>query len=136
MANYVDGLMVATGRAKDQPVKTIGTVMGFTAFAYLNDIEAGRYKVEERTSMDQLLKGVTLGRIDAAYVNIDVARHALKGSEDADKLQFAEHLPADRGSYHLSTLKHAELIKDFDAWMAANADKVSALKREYSLEGN
>ena len=134
VANYVDGLMVAADRAKDQPVNSIGTVMGFTAFAYLDGIDAGRYKVEERTSMDQLLKGVAVGRIDSAYVNIDVARHALKGSAEEGKLVFADHLPADRGSYHLSTLKHAELVKDFNAWMAANADKVSALKREYGLD--
>ncbi|MBD8526849.1 substrate-binding periplasmic protein [Pseudomarimonas arenosa] len=134
VVNYVDGLMVQSDRDPGTPIQTIGTVMGFTAFAYLDALAAGTYKVEERTSMDQLLKGVAVGRIDSAYVNIDVARHALKGTPEEGKLSFADSMPADRGSYHLSTLNHAELIKDFDAWLGSNADRVAALKKEYGLQ--
>ena len=134
MAQYVDGLMVSSERDANTPIKTIGTVMGFTAFAYLDQLAAGTYKVEERTSMEQLLKGVSVGRIDAAYVNIDVARHALKGTPEEGKLAFAEAMPADRGSYHLSTRDHAALVKDFDAWLAANSERIAALKAEFGLQ--
>ena len=134
VAHYVDGLMVQSGRNPGAPIKTIGTVMGFTAFAYLDAVAAGTYQVEERTSMDQLLKGVAVGRIDSAYVNIDVARHALKGSAEEGKLVFADTLPSDRGSYHLSTLNHLGLIQDFDAWLSANAGRLTTLQKEFGLQ--
>lgn len=133
VTGYVDGLMVLPARAGATDIKSLGIVAGFTPFPYKDDLAAGKYTLEERSSMDQLLKGVLLGRIDSAYVNIDVGRHALKTLGEEGKLVFNEAMPADRGNYHLSTLKHAEVLAQFDAWLQANGPRLAQLRGEYGL---
>lgn len=130
---YVDGLMVLPARAGATDVKSLGIVAGFTPFPYKDALAAGKFTLEERNSLDQLLRGVLLGRIDAAYVNIDVGRHALKTLGEDGKLVFDEAMPADRGDYHLSTVGHAEVVAQFDAWLKANAPRLAQLRAEYGL---
>lgn len=131
---YIDGLMVLPARVKATDIQTIGIVAGFTPFPYKEALAAKKHSLQERTSLDQVLKGVLVGRIDSAYVNIDVGRHALKTLGEDGKLQFNEAMPADRGNYHLSTIKHAPVLAAFDAWLQANGDRVKAMRREFGLD--
>lgn len=130
---YIDGLMVLPARATATDIKTIGSIAGFSPYVYLDDIAAKKYTLEERTSMDQLLNGVLLGRIDAAYVNIDVGKHSLKTLGKPDGLVFNEKMPASRDNYHLSTVKQAAVVTEFNAWLKANGAKLSALRAEFGL---
>lgn len=130
---YVDGLLVLPARADATDIRSLGIVAGFTPFPYKDALAAKTYTLEERTSLDQVLKGVLLGRIDAAYVNIDVGRHALKAIGEEGKLVFNETMPADRGNYHLSTIAQAAVIGEFNAWLKANGSRLSALRAEYGL---
>jgi len=131
---YVDGLLVLPAAAGKGAVASIGIVAGFTPFPYKDALAEGRYKLEERNALDQLLRGVLLGRLDAAYVNIDVGRHALRTLGEPGGLVFDAAMPADRGDYHLSSIKHAEVLGQFDEWLKANAERITALRKQFALD--
>jgi polar amino acid transport system substrate-binding protein len=127
---YIDGTVVRGGRrglGLDE-VKSIGTVAGFTPFAWLDRIQAGKVELKENPSFEQLLRQVHAGRIDAAYVNIAVALTAAESVLGGrDTLAFAPDLPHIADSYRLSSLKAPEIITEFNAWLAANSGLVAEI---------
>lgn len=135
--HYVDGVLVPPDRlGKGLPaIRTLGTVSGFTPFAWLDQIQSGAVQVKENPRMDLLLKQVALGRLDGAYVSVAVANHLLDnvlGTPGA--LVFDPSLPHSRDAYMLSSLNRPEIVAEFDAWMAANAATVTAIKNRYAAE--
>lgn len=134
---YVDGVMVRPERVGGHggAVRTLGTVSGFTPFAWLDRIRAGTVVVKENPRMDLLLRQVMLDRMDGAYTSVAVANHTLDvelGMPGA--LVFDSSLPHSRDSYRLSSLNRPETVAEFDAWMAANQDLVEAIKQRYGAE--
>lgn len=134
---YIDGVLVSpenTGRSIDA-VQTLGTVSGFTPFAWIDRIKAGKVQMKENPRMDLLLKQAALGRVDGAYVSVAVANHIL---DDVLKtpgvLVFDPRLPHSRDAYSLSSRDHPQVIAEFNAWMAANAATVKAIKDRYGAE--
>ncbi|MDA8232398.1 MAG: transporter substrate-binding domain-containing protein [Magnetospirillum sp.] len=135
LMDYTDGVMVLPGRA-GKSVTTLGTVAGFTPFAWLGRLRDGSVKLKENTRIDRLLRQVLLGRVDGAYVNVTVADHVLGAVLGRPGgLVFDPSLPYSRGSYHLSTATHPEVAAELDSWLAANAARVAEIKRRYGVEG-
>lgn len=134
---FVDGVMVtpsALGVGQDS-VKVLGTVAGFTAYAWLDRIAAGKVQMRENPKLDLLLRQATIKRIDGAYVNVAVANHMLdRVLAMPNALAFDPSLPHSRDYYRLSTTKHPELVAEFDAWLEANAALVAEIKRRFRAE--
>lgn len=133
---FTDGVMVkGENLTKNKAqLKTLGTVMGFTPFEYLGDIKGGGIKVVENPSFGALLNQTIAGRIDGAYFNKDVAIFNLKKLGKDGALQFSKNLPHTNSHYHLSTIKHPSVVKEFNDWMVSNKDKVAAIKSKYNLK--
>ena len=49
-------------------------------------------------------------------------------------LTFDPSLPYSRDAYYLSSIKHPELVRDFNAWMRTNRNLVDTLKQRYGVE--
>lgn len=134
---YIDGVLVrpdSLGRGVDA-VRTLGTVSGFTPFAWLDAIRDGRVQIKENPRMDLLLKQVTMERLDGAYASVAVANYQLEsmlGMPGA--LVFDPSLPHSRDFYRLSTLAHPQVIAEFNAWLAANAGLVKTIKERLGAE--
>ncbi|GAA0594093.1 transporter substrate-binding domain-containing protein [Caenispirillum bisanense] len=134
---YIDGVMVRPARKGAGPdaVATLGTVTGFTPFSWLDRIQDGRVRLSENAQMRPLLRQVMAERIDGAYVSVAVASHLLAADfGDAGALVFDAGLPHSRDDYRLSAARHPELIARFDAWLAANAERVAEIKARYGAE--
>ncbi|HEV7368277.1 transporter substrate-binding domain-containing protein [Arenibaculum sp.] len=136
VADYVDGTIVPAGKpaAKDE-IRTLGTVAGFTPWAWADDLGSGGAVLSENGSFEALLAQVLNGRVDAAYANVAVVRHQLDRLGRPGALVFAPDLPHVRGAYHLSTTKHPDVIAEFDAWLAANAGRVAEIRRRFGIDG-
>ncbi|HLO76367.1 MAG TPA: transporter substrate-binding domain-containing protein [Magnetospirillum sp.] len=134
---YIDGAMVrpdTVGKGVDG-VHTLGTVSGFTPFAWLDLIRAGKVVVKENPRMDLLLRQVALERMDGAYASVAVGIYHLENVlKTPGALVFDPSLPHSRDSYRVSSLTHPELVAEFDAWMAANQSLVKAIKARYGAE--
>jgi ABC-type amino acid transport substrate-binding protein len=123
---YVDGLMVLPSRLGGE-VTVMGSVTGFTPFAWLDRIKDGRVQLRETANPDDLLQQVAKDRLHGAYMSVAAAHYRLDsvlGLPGA--LAFDPTLPHSRDAYRLSSVKHPAVIAEFDAWMTANADWIKA----------
>ncbi len=134
---FIDGVMVTPerrGRGLDG-FRVLGTVAGFTPFAWLDTIAAGEVTLVENPRFALLLRQVQTGRVDGAYANIAAANHALDAELNMPgALVFDPGLPHARDHYRLSTTRHAEVIAAFDAWLSANPGRVAAIKERLGAE--
>lgn len=74
---------------------------------------------------------------DGAYFNVVVASHYLDNIRARPgALVFDAKLPHTRGSFHLSTLRHPELLQRFDRFLLESQAEVAALKDKYRVEAN
>lgn len=133
----IDGVMVLPerrGRGVEQ-IQTLGTVTGFTPFAWLDRLKEGKVRLVENPQMRALQRQVLAGRIDGAYASIAVANQTLEADlKQPGALVFDASLPHTRSDYSLSSARHPVLIRQFDAWLAANAQRIAAIKAKYGAE--
>ncbi|WP_239988713.1 substrate-binding periplasmic protein [Paramagnetospirillum kuznetsovii] len=125
---YIDGTIVRADRAHMgvDAVTRIGTVAGFTPFAWQDRIAAGKVTLTENPSFEALLRQLQTGRIDGAYANVAVA---LDVADTVLNMQgglvFASKLPNIHDSYLLSSAKSPEVIAEFNDWLAKNQKQVA-----------
>lgn len=134
---YVDGVMVRPsnhGRGAEA-VRTLGTVSGFTPFAWLDRVKAGQVTVKENPRMELLLRQAVVGHVDGAYASVAVANYVLAGPLSMPgALMFDPALPHTRDHYKLSSANHPEVVAEFNAWLAANGPLVKLIKDRYGAE--
>ena len=134
---YVDGVLVRPsnhGRGIDA-LRTLGTVSGFTPFAWLDRVKTGEVVLKENPRMELLLRQAVVGRVDGAYVSVAVANYVLAGSLNMPgALMFDPALPHARNSYRLSSVTQPATVAEFDAWLDANASLVKMIKDRYGAE--
>lgn len=131
---HIDGTVVARARDPER-IETLGTVTGFTAWAWQGQLDRGEVHMVENADLTSLVRQVLAGRIDGAYANVAVVKHQLDSVlGQPDGLIYRSDLPFDRGTYHLSTTLHPEVIAEFDAWLEANAERVAALQRDFGVD--
>lgn len=133
---YIDGVMVKpefSGRGRSG-FAVLGTVSGFTPFAWAEEIGKGTVKLTETPHLTNLLKQAMAGRIDGAYVNVAVARHQLRALlEQPGGLVFDPGLPHSAGDYLVSSIGRPDVLAKLDAWLATHGDAVAAIKQKYGL---
>jgi len=136
-AQYIDGVMVkASNKGKGiDALKTMGIVMGFTAWDYLDDIKSGKIKLQENSDFTAMIKQCLIDRNDGAYCNVDVGNYILSEViKKKGELVFDSSLPHSKGSYKLSTIKHGKVIDEFNAFLNSNKPAVEALKKKYGIK--
>lgn len=134
---YIDGVNVLPdrkGRSVDS-IRTLGLVRGFTAWDWQDRIKAGTVTLHESNSFTALLETTIVARNDGAYANVAVVHHQLETVlNKPGALVFDPSLPHTRSHYHLSSIKHPQLVAEFNGWMAANAASIARLKAEFAVE--
>jgi len=134
---YIDGVMVRPERKGREVAdfRTLGTVTGFTPFAWLDPLATGQVRLVENPQMRALQRQVIAGRIDGAYANIAVATYILEERlQRPGALQFDPGLPHTRSDYYLSSVLHRDLIKRFSRWLQAHEERVATIKKRYGAE--
>lgn len=132
----IDGVSVLAAH-KDIPaqsIRTLGTVKGFTAWSWADQIKAGKVQLHENTTFSGLVQQALASRVDGAYASISVVGHQLKSMNKEGALVFAPHLPHQKSDYHLSSIKHPQLIAEFDQWMSDKSALLAQLKQKYQVE--
>lgn len=136
VVRYIDGVVVRPDRLGQgvDAVKTLGTVSGFTPFAWLERVADGRVRLAENADYDALLRQVMAGRVDGAYANVDVAEWRLtEVLKTPGAVVYDPALPHTDDFYHLSTTTRPDVIAAFDTWLAAHQELVAALKVRHGI---
>lgn len=134
---FTDGTLVRRDRMGESAatIKTLATVIGFTPWAWQEPINQGQVRLRESLDLTSLLRQTLAGRVDAAYASIDVATWQLAHDlNQAGALVFDPELPHARDHYHLSTLKHPEVLQAFDRWLAQSSEEVRAIKAAWGFK--
>lgn len=134
---YIDGVLVLPankGKGKDA-LGTLSTMIGFTPWAYLDDIESGNVKVSESTNMISALKKTISGRAGGVYFNPVAAQYQLKANGLGENaLVFDPDLPHSESAYHLASIKHPKLVEDLNRFLVDKKSEIEALKGQYGLQ--
>lgn len=137
VVTYIDGTLVRPEQ-KDaglDQIKTLGTVAGFTPWAWLDAIKNKQVVLRENANSAALAQQVVAKRLDAAYASVAVVNYQLDNVlKTPGALVFNNKLPYSKDNYFLSTLNHPEVIADFDAWQKTRQDLVRTLKKKYGVE--
>ena len=130
---YVDGTFIHKDQSLPLNIVYLGVIRGFTPEPYLAEILADKIKVIEYTRSDHLLSALNFKRIDAAYMNVDVAKFQRSKSDSNLNVKFCPSLPLTKGSYYLSTMKHPELLNQVNEFIRNNSDFIQELQLLYEL---
>jgi len=134
---YIDGVSVApdkVGRGVES-LKSLGTVLGFTAYEWLDRINKKQVVLQENRSFEALVRMAQAGRVDGAYSNVAVLAYVLEKQIGAPgALVFDRSLPHSAGHYQFSSLKRPLLISELNAWMKANDAWIADLKKTSQVE--
>lgn len=137
VVDYINGVMVLPanqGQDVDE-IKTLGLVAGWTPIRYLDRVEAGTVEIRENNDYAGLLKQTMLGRNDGADSNVASSRYYLKNIlKQPDALVFDETLPHVRSARSLASIKHPEIIAEFNRFLEERSEDIAALKREHAVE--
>ncbi|MDX1266796.1 MAG: hypothetical protein R3311_05485 [Oceanisphaera sp.] len=134
-AATVDGVLVKPqflGQGKAR-LHRLGTQRGFTPWPYLDDIKAGRILLIQANQVDSLLAMALSDRVDGVYLNPQVVSHQLYNNAKNDTLVFDPSLAYQDDHYYLSSIKHPEVIEQFDAFLISQAKLVEGLKERYGI---
>lgn len=137
VAAFVDGTCVLPSRKAAGPDKIhrLGTMIGFTPWAWQERIKSGTPTLSENTGLEALVRQALADRVDAVYASVAVINYQLDHVlKQPGALIFNPDLPYTRDNYHLSTLSHPEVLDEFNEWMRKNRDRVAALKKKYGVE--
>lgn len=133
----MDGVFVLPGGKVRgvEDVRILGTVSGFTPWAWMDRVKAGQVTLSENPGFDALIRQALAGRVDGAYANVAVVNHQLDHLLNRPgSLQFRSDLPLSRNDYHLSSIRHPEVIREFNLWLRQQRTAVTALKRRHGVE--
>lgn len=139
VTQYVDGVLVAPDRLGQGTgsLKRLALVEGWTPRGCERLLQGGQVSVAPSSDLRQMIHTALKKQADGAYFNVVVATYYLDNIRARPgALVFDPSLPHTRGAFHLSTIKHGELIERFDRFLAENAREVAALKAKYGVEEN
>jgi hypothetical protein len=133
-APAIDGVLVKPrflGQGKERLLR-LGTQRGFTPWPYLGEINAGKIMLIQANQIDSLLAMAMSDRVDGVYLNPQVVRHQLYNNAGSG-LVFDPKLPYQDDHYFLSSIKHPEVIAQFDAFLTSQAELVQSLKDRHGI---
>lgn len=136
VANYIDGVMVLPKNKNIgiNSLKVLGTIRGFTAWDYLGLVKDKKVQLANVNNFNQLVKKTISSKFDGAYINIDVAKYLFKNTmKKPNILVFNKNLPHTKGSYHLSSIKHPNIIKEFNDFLENEKVEIDSLKKRYDI---
>lgn len=139
VVNYVDGAMVAPHRVGlgVEQLRRLAVVDGWTPRGYEDRIGANQILLISSKGLPRMVRQALLKDADGAYYNIVVAAHYLNNVRTKPgALVFDAGLPHTRGTFHLSSIKHPELIERFDRFLNERRVELAALKDKHQVEAN
>lgn len=114
--------------------RSLAVIHGFVPTKWLELKDQHSYRMVDVPDVASALGLVLKGRLDGANIEYNVAQHYLRSIAAQDQLVIAEQLPFTQLPFLLSTVKHPQLLAQFDQFLLDHAGQVAALKRKYQLQ--
>ncbi|BBP84202.1 hypothetical protein PHLH8_38440 [Pseudomonas sp. Pc102] len=139
VVGYVDGVLVDPKRVGQgiDGLRRLALVQGWTPRGYQSRIDEGKVQPVQGSDLRQMIRQALKKQADGAYFNVVVATYYLDNIRARPgALVFDPSLPHTRGTFHLSSSRHPELVQRFDRFLVSHKAEVDALKARYRVEAN
>lgn len=112
-----------------------GTIYGFTPWKFQGLIDSGQIEFKTASRPTNLVRMAMAGRVTAFNLAVPVAEyHFRKLGANGRFVPAPKLMPQIDSHYHLSTLKHPDLINAFDRFLRQQQATVNALLQRYDLK--
>jgi ABC-type amino acid transport substrate-binding protein len=139
VVGYVDGVLVDPKRVGQgiETLRRLALVQGWTPRGYQSRIDEGKVQPVQGSDLRQMIRQALKKQADGAYFNVVVATYYLDNIRARPgALVFDPSLPHTRGTFHLSSSRHPELVQRFDRFLVSHKAEVDALKAHHRVEAN
>lgn len=114
--------------------KVIGSIRGFSPWPYMSWVQTGKITLIEAEGMDQLFRLLKAGRIHGAYINVVVGTNYIKQHYQGLDVVWNHNLPFGKDNYFLSSIKHGDVIEEFDRFLITYKKDIDKLKGKYGID--
>lgn len=118
---------------KRDNIKRLGTILGFYPTLYKDRVDAGYTTIINDPSVLSVIRMSMNGIVDGTNLDYSVINHHLKSLGKAKALLMDKSLPHMTFGFHLSTLKHPDMIARFNQFYADNQALIKRLKAKYHI---
>ncbi|MCX4028000.1 hypothetical protein H0A36_19870 [Endozoicomonas sp. SM1973] len=96
-------------------------------------IDQKKVTIYRSSDAPNLLEMVILGRVDGADMELSVANFHLQRMVKLKSLIVDPDLPYVLNPFHLSTIKHPEIIQEFNMFLKENEKKLTSIKQSMNI---
>ncbi|OUR59993.1 hypothetical protein A9Q74_15785 [Colwellia sp. 39_35_sub15_T18] len=126
-------VLASNAKYRRDDVKRLATIFGFSPTLWFDKVATKEIELIEENSPLSIVKHVLHGNVDATNIDSNVIRHNLKLLKNPQTIILNTHIKHEVFSYYLSSIKHPEIIKQFDDFLQNNAKLVLQLKKKYGI---
>lgn len=116
-----------------QDIKQVGGISGFITPGIAKNISNNEFEMVNIQKLDQLIHMLVSSRVQGVYFNENVALKLAKEMYPDKKLKRHPNFPTFKYAYHLSSIKHPELIQKFNDFLVSHKSQIARIKKRYGL---
>ena len=110
-------------------------VRGFTSQSYKTYFDKKEIEVTETADTSELISLLILKRVDCIYISHDVLQYQLSKEFADAAIYFQNHLRVDEQNFYLSSIKHPEIILQFNQFLSRSSHEIAILKKRFKIKG-
>lgn len=130
----VAGTLTAVDRnLTEKDLKVIGTLLGFYPTQWIDQIKSKQVHLYENSSTLMLIQQVLRGQVDGIDLEPSVVEHHLKLLGKPGFLAVNKNLTYEVYDFFLSTIKHQDVILEFNKFLKGNQPFLAELRRKYGI---
>ncbi len=114
--------------------KSLGTLLGFYPTNWIEQIKNGQVELLEDSSTKILVQQLINGYVDGINIEPSVIQHYLRELGKLSEIAILDkRYKYDVYDFHFSTIKHPEIIKEFDTFLNSNNIFLEELNAKYNI---
>jgi len=117
-------------------IKRLGTILGFVPTLWFDKIGSDNFTLVEESSPISVIRHLLHGNVDATNIDPNVIQHNLKQLKENKQIVLNKNIKHEEFSYHLSSIKHPEIIREFNNFLNNNKELVESIKEKYGIDEN
>ncbi len=127
------GFFVLQRRACTPELERIGTLLGWMADGYREQIERGEVELKRFATLEQMLDAGLSGDVDAVFSERQFLASYIERHPLYAELQFCTSLPVSIGHFRIATLQHPQVLEAFNRFIKAEPGVIEAIRQRYRL---
>jgi hypothetical protein len=121
-------------KRKKSDLKSVGTLLGFYPTTWIDEIKSGKVELYEDASTKILVQHLIAGHIDSIDIEPSVINYYLKElGQPTDTVVIDRKYKYDVYGFNFSTIKHPQIIKEFDEFLKSNSVLLEQLNKKYNI---